>query len=114
MDPINQRLQIGLRDVRGDASQPVIATEFEHNQVDRLSEHPVDASQPPGSGLTAQSRINHAPGFSSGCQHPTDLCWVGLGGVDPGTGRQAVPKKDQGLSFRRLHVETGQQPGQPE
>ena len=97
MDPIDYRLQIGPRDVRGNAAQPVIATELQHNQVDRLTEYPVDASQPPGGGLTAQSRIHHAPRLSSGCQHPADLCRVGLGGVDSGTGRQAVPKKDQGL-----------------
>ena len=112
---VDDALKVGARIGQRDATQAVVAAEFEDKNVHGPTQNPVDAPQPARTGLAAEPGVDHAPGQVGGVDFFLDESGKSLGGgiVETVAGGEAVAEENDGLRLRGAEDgETGQRGAQ--
>ena len=60
-DSRQDRVEIGLHPVRGQAAQAVVGAELDDHDLRRIGERPVEPRQPAGAGVARDPGIDHPP-----------------------------------------------------
>jgi hypothetical protein len=97
-DALHDRLQVGAGRRQRQPPEAVVATQFEHEDIHRLSQHPVDAPESSRRRVAAQAGIHHPVGQSLAVDLRLQEAGKGVGDMvlQPVAGRQAVAEEHEG------------------
>lgn len=93
---LDDGLQVGACGGWGNAAEPVIAAEFEDENIDGPLEKPIDAAETAGSGITADAGIDEGKRERVGIDAFLEQGGETLGRVEAVGGGEAVAEEDDG------------------
>ena len=92
--PRQDRVEIGLHLVRGQAAQAVVGAELDDHDLRRVGERPVEPRQPAGAGIARDPGVDHVPAVAFGPERGFQTRREGVFARQSKACGKAVPQHD--------------------